>query len=72
MVDVDALQQRILQLEEVVSHQQHLLEQLTQVIVQLRKENDDWRRKLDLRVEQLETQPGQQAGDLPHEKPPHY
>ena len=65
--------ERILQLEEIVSHQEHLLRQLNDVVLQMRADHDrlqnQFQRQFEHLSQRMETlsQP-----DLPDEKPPHY
>ena len=64
---------RILRLEELVSHQQHLLEQLDTVAANLQKQLDKHRQDYKSELDRLRYKMSNQAGDdLPHEKPPHY
>ena len=76
MPDVDALQQRLIQLEELFSHHQHHVQQLNEVIVQLRDELDVLQTKYahqQSRIESLqETQASSTSETLADEKPPHY
>ena len=66
--------QRVTALEELVSHQQHLLEQLNEVVIQLRLDFDLQKEK-HVRLQGqlnwiLENHP---AGEkVEEEKPPHY
>lgn len=63
------------QLEELLAHQQHLIDELNGVVTEQRLEMDGMQRrlvaleaKLKVVAERLESS----GDDLPHEKPPHY
>ena len=69
----ETLVARVIQLEELVSHQEHLLQQLNNVVSELRSECDDLKDMLGERCDRLESLiENQSEGDLPDEKPPHY
>jgi len=69
----ESLAERILRLEELVSHQQHLLEQLDTVAANLQQQLDKHRHDYKSELDRLRYQMSNQDGDdLPHEKPPHY
>ncbi len=76
MSDVDALVNRVVQLEELFSHHQHHVQQLNEVIVQLRGELDSLQIKYANQQSRLESLQESQAlaetVDLADEKPPHY
>ena len=73
MSDLENLQKRVTQLEEISSHQEHLIQQLNQVIMELRMEHDQYRARTKLQLEQLESQIDSRSVELdPDEKPPHY
>ncbi len=76
MPDVEGLAQRVVQLEELFSHHQHHVQQLNDVIVQMRGELDAMQIKLDRQENRLaalqESQPPAEGIDLADEKPPHY
>lgn len=67
------LNDRIMRLEELVSHQQHLLEQLNEVTTslqtQLYRQQQEHKAELDRLRSQITSD---SQGNLPHEKPPHY
>ena len=64
---------RVLRLEELVSHQQHLLEQLNEVATSLQTQLYRQQQEHKAELEQLRSQMSDASeGDLPHEKPPHY
>ena len=66
---------RIVQLEQVFSHQEQLIEQLNQVIVQLRGELDALKQKFDEQAIQTQWLIDNLPGDgrsIEDEKPPHY
>ena len=64
---------RVVRLEELVSHQQHTLEQLDAVAMGLQQQLDQRSREQKTELERLRYQIANRAGDdLPHEKPPHY
>ncbi|MCA9148844.1 MAG: SlyX family protein [Planctomycetales bacterium] len=66
-------EERLRRLEEVATHQDHLLQQLNEVIVLLRKEHDDLKVRLVRQLERLETTIESNANPLdPNERPPHY
>ncbi len=76
MSQVAALQQRVVQLEELFSHHEHHVQQLNGVILELRDELDALRRTYQRQQQQLESLRDQQTSALPREpgeeKPPHY
>lgn len=66
---------RITQLEELLSHQQHLLDALSEETTRQQGDLQALGRKVGLLEAQLRQLAGlvEAAGDnLPHEKPPHY
>ncbi len=68
-----SLGDRVVRLEELVSHQQYLLEQLDQTIVSLQRQLDRVNRENKQELERLRAEITEQSGDdLPHERPPHY
>jgi uncharacterized coiled-coil protein SlyX len=68
-----SLDDRVMQLEELVSHQERLLDELNSVVVRLRAEHDAFRLNTKLQVDRLVSRFESQAGDAePDEKPPHY
>ena len=76
MSDIDALLQRVVQLEELFSHHQHHVQQLNEVIVRVRDELDALQIKYanqQSRLEALqESQTLADREDLADQKPPHY
>ncbi|HJN09840.1 MAG TPA: SlyX family protein [Pirellulaceae bacterium] len=76
MSDVDALLRRVVQLEELFSHHQHHVQQLNEVIVQLRGDLDALQIKYANQQSRLESLQERQAvaesEDLADQKPPHY
>ncbi|MDG2383216.1 MAG: SlyX family protein [Pirellulaceae bacterium] len=67
------LQERVTKLEELNSHQELLLQQLHQVVLELRTEHEQLRTQTKLRIEQLVSQAESRSSELdPDEKPPHY
>ena len=69
----ETLGARVIQLEELVSHQEHLLHQLSSVVSELRRECEGLKERLGERCDRLESLiENQSEGDLPDEKPPHY
>ena len=68
-----SLEERVLQLEELVSHQERLVEELNGVLVELRVEHDQLKKTVSSQVQNLEAKLESQANPLdPNEKPPHY
>ena len=73
MSEQRSLQDRVMQLELLLSHQEHLLQQLNDVVVQLRAEQDNLKAKFRERMQRLESIIERQAAAPdPDEKPPHY
>lgn len=74
MSDLERLQHRVVQLEELFSHHQHHVQQLNDVIVQLRGELDVLQVKSANQQKALETIRASQSveEDLADQKPPHY
>ncbi len=67
------MQERQRQLEEVVAHQQLLLDQLDGALTAQQRDLESLRRRLALLEEKyLDLLAQGSGGDLPHEKPPHY
>ncbi|MBC8356102.1 MAG: SlyX family protein [Planctomycetes bacterium] len=74
MSETEPLERRIVQLEELVSHQEHTVQQLNEAVVQLRKELDHVEAKCNEqegRIRSLSENPMGQRDPL-DEKPPHY
>ena len=69
-----AIVQRVTKLEELISHQQHLIEQLNEVVLGLRLEFSSMQRKFDEQQARLKTLTAQASfiEDDPDERPPHY
>ncbi len=73
MSEEQHLRDRVRQLEELLSHQQHVIQQLNEVVLQLRDDHDRLTSKLGHRLDRLEVQIEDQASSYdPNEKPPHY
>lgn len=76
MSDVEALLQRVVQLEELFSHHQHHVQQLNEVIIQLRGELDvlqiRYAKQQDRLAAMQESQTIAESEDLADQKPPHY
>ncbi len=73
--DIDALNQRIVQLEEASAHQERFLAQLNEVILNLRTSVDATRRiqeQLTAQVRTLRDTSAEEPRDPVDEKPPHY
>lgn len=71
---IHELQQRVVSLEELFSHEERKVQQLNQVVVDLRRELD----QLNSQMAQLQArfrwvlENANNGENLPHEKPPHY
>lgn len=64
---------RVTQLEEIVSHQERLLNELNEIVVRLRAEHDELRRNTKLHVDRLEARLENSSHDHDSiDKPPHY
>ena len=73
MSDLQSLQDRVTQLEELFSHQERFLQQLNEVALQLRAECDSLKIGFQERIGQLEAVVQSQSATCdPDEKPPHY
>lgn len=73
MGDSETLLLRITHLEERLAHNQHLIQQLNEVIVQLRMEMDAQQSVHRKKLAELKDLIDRRTGDdLPHDKPPHY
>jgi SlyX protein len=67
------LEQRIIELEIKVSHQEVLIEELNQVIYEQQKTTDKLEASVARLVKKLqELLAANEESQLPHEKPPHY
>jgi len=64
------MEDRVIELEIKISHQEHLLETLNQVIIEQGKELDGLKRRVELLTDRVKAaaQPEQE----PDEPPPHY
>lgn len=74
MSDIESLQRRIVQLEELFSHHEHLVHQLNQAVVQVRKELAVVEAKCkeqEGRIRSLRESQESERDPL-DEKPPHY
>ncbi len=74
MSDVKQLQDRVTQLEECFAHQEHLVDQLNKVVIELRADikemeskNEEQRRHLKALLQHHSI-----IEEDPNEKPPHY
>lgn len=67
-------QERVVRLEELFSHHQHMVQQLNDVIVQLRAEVENLKARSARQEARLQLVADKQASldDQPDEKPPHY
>lgn len=76
MSEIDSLLKRVVQLEELFSHHQHHVQQLNDVIVNMRDELDALQIKCANQQSRLENLSDSQARaegeDLADQKPPHY
>jgi uncharacterized coiled-coil protein SlyX len=73
MNDITALSDRLLRLEELFSHQQHLLQQLNEELIKLRNDYDIHKSRFQDRMQDLETRLDESGPQPdPTEKPPHY
>ena len=68
------LEERLVRLEELFSHHQHMVQQLNEVIVQLRAEVEGLEARSARQEARLQSVAEKQASldDQPDEKPPHY
>jgi SlyX protein len=64
--------QRITDLEERLTYQQHLIDQLNDVVLSQARQIERLSRELSGYVTAVERLAQNGQGDLPHEKPPHY
>ncbi len=68
-----SLDDRVLQLEELVSHQERLIEDLNGVLIELRSEHDQLKKSVNSHVQSIEAKLEAQSSSFdPNEKPPHY
>ena len=69
----DALERRLIQLEELLSHHEHNYQQLNEVVLGLREEVDALRGSITERLKRLESMADDPASfQRPDERPPHY
>ncbi len=67
------LEDRVTRLEELLSHHEHLLKQLNEVVLELREENARLQSRIPAELSRLESLIGDQGmAPDPNEKPPHY
>ena len=67
------LKKRIVQLEELYSHQQHYISQLNDALLNVRKELDQLSQSVSQQRSQIDWLTENQDADGPaNEKPPHY
>lgn len=72
--DVKALQTRVIELEELLTHHQHTVSQLDEIVAEQAKRIDDLQKRygqLDGKLDGLQDQLVEQR-DVEDEKPPHY
>ena len=68
-----SLEERVVQLEELVSHQERLVDEINGVLVALRAEHDQLKKTVDMQLRSLESKLEAQGNPFdPNEKPPHY
>tara|TARA_B100001123_G_C14515587_1_gene712149 strand:+ start:92 stop:313 length:222 start_codon:yes stop_codon:yes gene_type:complete len=73
MPELPSLQDQVIQLEELVTHQEHLIQQLNEVLLQVRSDCDRMKISFQEKIDRLESLVEQQMSDYdPDEKPPHY
>ena len=76
MSEIDSLLKRVVQLEELISHHEHHVQQLNDVIVEVRDELDALQIKCanqQLRLDTLsDSQARREGEDLADQRPPHY
>ena len=66
-------ERRLTQLEELLSYQEHRLQQLDEVLLKLHNKFDEVEAKLKQRIDQVETRLDSRTADYDmDEKPPHY
>ena len=71
---MNGLNDRVIALEELLTHQQHLIQQLNDVVIELRGQLDGLASKQNEHEQRLKTlmESYSQIEDDPNEKPPHY
>ena len=73
MSDTFEMRERIIRLEQLFTHQDHLLAQLHEELLQLRSEYDRFTAQFEARIGRLESLAQHGLPDFdPDEKPPHY
>ena len=73
MPELSSLQDQVIQLEELVTHQEHLIQQLNEVLLQVRADCDRMKTSFQEKIDRLESLVEHQMSDYdPDEKPPHY
>jgi uncharacterized coiled-coil protein SlyX len=76
MPNIDTLQNRVVQLEELFSHHQHHVQQLNEVIVKVRDELDALKAKCAIQQSRLDSLSDSRSfaedEDPADQKPPHY
>ena len=73
MPELPSLQDQVIQLEELVTHQEHLIQQLNEVLLQVRSDCDRMKTSFQEKIDRLESLAEHQLSDYdPDEKPPHY
>ena len=74
MSETESLRRRIVQLEELFSHHEHLVHQLNEAVIQLRKELARVEAKCNEQEDRIRSLAEQRADerDPRDEKPPHY
>jgi len=74
MPEESSLQDRVVRLEELFSHHQHTVQQLSDVILRLRDEVETLARRVDRHEARLQLLSEKQAAieEQPDEKLPHY
>jgi len=69
-MDIDVFEKRLVELESRHMHQEHLVDELNQVVIEQRERLERLERELNrLRAEMTSGQAAEDAGDVP---PPHY
>lgn len=72
--DNETLEERVTRLEEIHTHQQHLIDQLNEVVVGLRLDLTRLEKRYDEQQSRLKTLMADHSviEDDPNERPPHY
>ena len=63
---------RVVQLEEIFTHQQQVIDELNQVLIQMREEHDRLCKKVETQQSQIEWLIDNLSEAPSNEKPPHY